>query len=252
MECLRLEMTAPLREFLWDQRIMPKPWVHKGLDRVKCLFLPDDLAVEPYTRHVFRPGDGAMLLSSSRHMTYQHGHLPGSRIGAFCSIARGVEEMGDTHPTDRVTSHLLSYGAFYRQQAKEMGAEDYRPWAPYNPRAPHVIIGNDVWIGTQAILKGGITIGDGAVIGARSVVTRDVPPYSVVAGQPARILRPRFPAEIAARLQATAWWDYSLKDLARFSFEDPLAFCKAFEAARPGLEPRRVEPITLAQLKALG
>ncbi|NBZ89559.1 CatB-related O-acetyltransferase [Stagnihabitans tardus] len=244
-------MTPRLRDFLWEKRIVPKPWRTKGLDRIKSLHFPDDLEVEPYTRHVFRPGDGAMLLSSSRHMTYQHAQLAGSRIGAFCSIARGVEEMGDTHPMDRVTSHSLGYGSYYHQMALELGAEEYRPWSAYNARAPHVKIGNDVWIGAQAMLKGGITIGDGAVIGARSVVTKDVPPYAVVVGQPARILRHRFAPEICARLLATRWWDYSLGDLARFSFDDPLAFCEAFEAASPGLSPRDVAPITVAMLQEM-
>ena len=135
--------------------------------------------------------------------------------------------------------------------ALELGATEYRPWSPYNARAPHVKIGNDVWIGAQAMLKGGITIGDGAVIGARPVVTRDVPPYSVVVGQPARILRHRFAPEICARLLATRWWDYSLGDLAQFSFDDPQAFCAAFEAAKPGLTPRDVTPITVAMLQEL-
>jgi len=248
METIRLDVTKRLRGFLWDHRIIPKPWRSKGLEAVHCLHLPEDLSVEPYTRHVFRSGDGAMLLSSSRHMTYQHAHLPGSVIGAFCSIARGVEEMGDSHPTDRVSSHSLGYGGYYRTLAQELGAKDYQPWSPFDPISAPVLIGNDVWIGAQAMLKGGITIGDGAVIGARAVVTRDVPPYAVVVGQPARVIRHRFAPEICARLLATRWWDYGLQDLARFSFDDPLAFCAAFDAAKPGLAPRNVAPITLQTL----
>src|SRR5690606_34153345 len=76
-----------------------------------------------------------------------------------------------------------------------------------------VTIGNDVWIGHGAVIMPGITIGDGAVIAANAVVTKDVPPYIVVGGVPARALRPRFPDAIAAGLQALAWWDWPLERL---------------------------------------
>ncbi len=75
-------------------------------------------------------------------------------------------------------------------------------------RKTKIVIGNDVWIGNRAILLKGITIGDGAVIGAGAVVTKDVPPYTVVGGCPARIIRQRFPDSLIEKLEELQWWDY--------------------------------------------
>lgn len=70
-----------------------------------------------------------------------------------------------------------------------------------------IVVGNDVWIGYEAVILAGVTIGDGAVIGTRAVVTKDVPPYTIVGGVPARPIRTRFDADTIARLQALHWWD---------------------------------------------
>ena len=71
-----------------------------------------------------------------------------------------------------------------------------------------IFIGNDVWIGYEAVVLAGVTIGDGAVIGARAVVTKDVPPYAVVGGVPARLIRRRFPDDTISALLALKWWDW--------------------------------------------
>src|SRR5690606_27441444 len=81
-------------------------------------------------------------------------------------------------------------------------------------RAKRVVVGNDVWIGHGAVVMPGVTLGDGAVVGANAVVTHDVAPYTVVAGAPARPLRARFAPEVAARLSALAWWDWPAEKLA--------------------------------------
>ena len=92
------------------------------------------------------------------------------------------------------------------------------PFSAIDPRFRHftghpqskgdVAIGNDVWVAREAMILSGVTIGDGAVIGARAVVSRDVAPYTVVAGNPAVTVRPRFPEPIVERLQAIRWWDW--------------------------------------------
>ena len=88
------------------------------------------------------------------------------------------------------------------------------------------VIGNDVWIGQGVLIKPGVTIGNGAVIGMGSVVTHDVPAYAVAAGNPARVIKMRFPAELAARLEASAWWDLSSDVLKRCApyMNDPEVF----------------------------
>ncbi len=76
-----------------------------------------------------------------------------------------------------------------------------------------IVIGNDVWIGYEAVILSGVTIGDGAIIGARAVVTKDVPPYTIVGGVPARPIRRRFPDEAVEALLALKWWNWPLKRL---------------------------------------
>lgn len=78
-----------------------------------------------------------------------------------------------------------------------------------------IVIGNDVWIGYEAVVMAGVTIGDGAIIGARAVVTKDVPPYTIVGGVPAREIRRRFSDDVIARLQELKWWDWPAEQIQR-------------------------------------
>lgn len=126
-------------------------------------------------------------------------------IGRFCAFATDVQFM--MPEANHAVAGLSTYpfgvlgGAF----AEAMPLSDY-PWRP----AADTRIGHDVWIGTGALMLPGVTIGHGAVIGARAVVTRDVPDYAVAAGNPARILRRRFDDATIARLLALSWWDWPL------------------------------------------
>jgi chloramphenicol O-acetyltransferase type B len=120
-------------------------------------------------------------------------------VGAFCSFASGVKVfLGGEHRVDWVTSFPFP--------------ELWKELAGHFPGHPHskgdVVIGNDVWFGTEAIIMSGVRIGDGAVVGARAVVTRDVPPYAIVAGSPARLVRFRFEPSIIDRLVSLAWWHW--------------------------------------------
>ena len=83
-----------------------------------------------------------------------------------------------------------------------------------------VKIGNDVWIGRGAFIKGGVTIGDGAVIAAHAVVTKDVPPYAIVCGVPAKIIKYRFDCETIKELLDLKWWNYDLADFGELNWED--------------------------------
>jgi len=142
-------------------------------------------------------------------------------VGAFCSIGKGVQiYLGGEHRTDWLTTYPFNV---LWDEGKDIKG---------NPFAKgDVVIGNDVWIGREAVILSGVTVGDGAVIGARSVVSRDVPPYSVVTGNPARKRRERFPPEIAAKIQKSAWWEWDearIKEfLPKLLSGDYLAFFKA-------------------------
>jgi hypothetical protein len=131
-------------------------------------------------------------------------HVTGSDIGRFCSIAAHVRINPGNHPVWRASQHHFSYRS--RQFGfAEADDEEVFAWR----RGNAVTLGHDIWIGHGVTLLAGVTIGSGAVVGAGAVVSRDVAPYSIVAGVPARPIRDRFPPAVAERLQALAWWDWS-------------------------------------------
>lgn len=122
-------------------------------------------------------------------------------IGAFCSIADRVTVLlGGNHRVDWMTTY--PFGALYPE---DLGGESI---VGHPATGGNVTIGNDVWVGTGAMILSGVTIGDGAVISARALVARDVAPYSIVGGNPARLLRLRFTAEVITELQRLRWWDW--------------------------------------------
>ncbi|MDE2362016.1 MAG: chloramphenicol acetyltransferase [Hyphomicrobiales bacterium] len=126
-----------------------------------------------------------------------------SKIGKFCSIAAHTRINPGNHPMERATQAHFTYrsSAYFEGESDDLDFFDWR-------RSTPVIIGNDVWIGHGAIVLPGRTIGDGAVIAAGTIVTKDVAPYSIVAGNPARKLRERFSSDIAERLTLLRWWDW--------------------------------------------
>jgi acetyltransferase-like isoleucine patch superfamily enzyme len=124
------------------------------------------------------------------------------QVGSFCSIARDVEIfVGGNHRSDWVTTFPFRW--FF---AMEGANHDGHPTSRGD-----VQIGNDVWLGVGATIMSGVTIGDGAVVAARAVVTRDVRPYAIVAGSPAREVRRRFPDDHVEALLAIRWWDWPLE-----------------------------------------
>lgn len=133
-----------------------------------------------------------------------------STIGRFCSIAANVAIGPAEHPLDWISSHPVGFnGVRYFD-----GSDDWDFFKDSRQRfqgnSARTVIGNDVWIGRNAIVRQGIRVGDGAVIAGNAFVGRDVPPYAIVGGVPARILRYRFPAETIERMLRIRWWDWKL------------------------------------------
>lgn len=150
-------------------------------------------------------------------------------LGRFCSIAAQVRLNPGNHPLDRVALNHFSY----RSSAYRMGDDDaaFFDWR----RSHRVVLGNDVWIGHGVVVLPDVTIGNGAAIGAGAVVSRDVPPFAVAVGVPARLVRFRFAPEIVEALERIAWWDWphervgeALSDFRSLSAE---AFCRKHDRA---------------------
>lgn len=151
-----------------------------------------------------------------------------TRIGNFCSIADDVTIGNGHHPLDWVSSSC----AFYKGRdsiSKRLAT------LSFDTSAKETVIENDVWIGMGARIKSGVTIGNGAVIGMGAIVTHDIPPYAIVAGSPARIIKYRFDETTVEKLLKTQWWDFDeakLKELSQYFNDVQLFLEKAQEYAQ--------------------
>jgi acetyltransferase-like isoleucine patch superfamily enzyme len=158
--------------------------------------------------------------------TYSFSHI-GVNVGAigrYCSIAADVTFGHHEHPVDWLTTSTIAYEQRFMEAFMTLdAAQGYRAHdLPDEKKRQPITIGNDVWIGVAAYVRGGVRLGHGSVIGNHAVVTKDVPPYAIVVGNPARIVRFRFPPEIVERLLDLAWWHFAFRDFA-------------------GLDPTRIE-----------
>lgn len=133
----------------------------------------------------------------------QDGSVWCAEIGKFANIAAAVRINATNHPTWRATLHHFTYRAADYFEGAE-NDHDFFTWRREN----RVTIGHDVWIGHGATVLPGVTVGNGAVIGAGAVVSKDVAPYTIVGGVPARLIRERFARDTAARMESLSWWDW--------------------------------------------
>lgn len=132
-----------------------------------------------------------------------------AEIGSFCSIASYCCIGGGAHPTNMISSSPVFYNG------RNCFGKNFSniPFEAEN----RVTIGNDVWIGEKVFIKDGITIGNGAIIGALSIVTHDVPPYAIVGGVPAKVIRFRFDAETIKTLEDIKWWEMQEETLEKYA-----------------------------------
>jgi len=162
-------------------------------------------------------------------------------IGKFCSIAAMTRINPGNHPMHRATQAHFTYRAstYFPEESDDAEFFEWR-------RSHRVQIGHDVWIGHGAVVLPGRSIGTGAVVAAGAIVTKDVPAYTIVAGNPARTIRRRFPEDVTNRLAELSWWDWShealrraLPDFRKLVVEDFLAKYEAAATLSRSSLPKR-------------
>ena len=130
-------------------------------------------------------------------------------IGKFCALARGVRFIMNG------ANHKLSGISTYPFQIFANGWEKATPTPGELPYKGDTVIGNDVWLGYEALIMPGVKIGNGAIVSSRSVVTANVPAYCIVGGNPAKPIKARFEPDVVAKLEALAWWDWPIETITR-------------------------------------
>lgn len=131
-------------------------------------------------------------------------------IGKFCSIACGAKFLFNCANHTLKSLSTYTFPLFY----EEWGLEKSDVVSAWDNKGD-IVIGNDVWIGYEAVIMAGVHIGNGAIIAARAVVTKDVPPYTIVSGVPARLIKKRFDEEVIRELETLKWWDWSAEKIQR-------------------------------------
>lgn len=157
--------------------------------------------------HIIR--NSMIIRSSIRSFSYvgRNSIIQNATVGSFCSIANDVFVGLGTHPTDHFTTSPLFYrtsNTFGKQVVDEdLDFNEYQA----------IEIGHDVWLGARAVIMDGVRIGHGAIVAANAVVTKDVPPYAIVGGVPAKLIKFRFPPEKIERLLASEWWLWPVDEI---------------------------------------
>lgn len=165
-------------------------------------------------------------------------------IGRYCSIAGGIRIGDHEHPTEWLSTNPFQYNA--ERFAYSPAAGSFTPAEEDGFRGEKPVIGNDVWIGSRVTVLRNVTIGDGAIVAASAVVTRDVPPYAIVGGTPARVIRYRFDEATIAELLEIAWWRFTPDQLDGVPFHDVrAAIAEIRRRIDAGMEPYEPETITL-------
>lgn len=213
-----------------------------------------DIPIEPYSCIMA----GSIILQIGS-FSYTFSAFPElTSIGRYCSIARGIKIIEGNHPIDFVSTSSFTYDAqlcIFAKCLADTGTETFNrfPWTASRPdRGAAPIIGHDVWIGENATLARGITLGQGCIVAANAVVTRSVEPYAIVGGNPARLIRKRFDDALVERLLASEWWRYKFSDFAAMPFNHVPSFLDALESriARGEIQPFTPEPIDLTRFWA--
>lgn len=213
------------------------------------ILVTKDIRLEPYTGiYVGNTFCSMGAFSYSRSRLYAN-----YKIGRYCSLADNIGLIGVRHPYERVTSSVFTFqnleiiGPGFKKAIHDLSNNSVHSsielQEEHNGDAP-IYIGHDVWIGEGVVLKPGIKIGQGAVIAQKSIVTHDVPPYSIWGGVPAKLIKMRFTDSVIEKIMKSEWWNYAFPHFSSLNTLDPIGFCEALEELKvTGLE--KFEPNTL-------
>lgn len=234
-----------------DQNRVSLKWKETKLRQLPSTLVVDseDL-IEPYTGFY----EGANLCTMGS-FSYSHSSVvPSMKIGRYCAISWGMRITGPKHPYEWATTSNLTYdrNAFNVVNYLEDNPDAFEFRRP-KMLGPMPTIGNDVWIGQNVSLNRGITIGTGAVIAAWSVVTKDIPPYAIVGGNPARIIKYRFPEETIEQLLKGRWWEFEAKHTMRLDIENIdnfVAGVQHLRATESPYTPNKVSGQSLVEIQA--
>ncbi len=185
----------------------------------RLITLNNDLKLEGHNNFY----NSVLSLCTIGAFSYSSSNLGyGVSIGRYCSLASNIKIMGAHHFTDWVSTSPHFYTEDYHDTDPVLVTHNYRS-------RRNVTIGNDVWIGADVVLKNNIKIGDGAIIASNSVITKNVEPYTIVGGNPAKLIRKRFEDKIINELTNLKWWKFHKNDLKGLNFTDPSDFIKNLE-----------------------
>ena len=151
-------------------------------------------------------------IGSFSYVSYQS-KIHNACIGKYCSIGPNVQIGLSPHPTRKYVS---SYPGFFSDNNSGCSYR-FTDKTLFDESIPSTILGNDIWIGSNAIIPGGIKIGNGAIIGAGAVVVKDVPSYAIVGGNPAKLIRYRFTSEYISLLEELSWWDWEIDKIKKYA-----------------------------------
>lgn len=254
---MRIQLTQAMldilgaRRIFFDRRGMGRRLEPQGyrsrLAPGDVLQTSDQARIEPYVTLA----GGNSLFSAGSFSSIASGLPVNCVVGRYTSIGTGVRLLGYRHPIEAVSTSSAFFNPFrefvnaYLDDQESLSGERPTSVAVPTPQ-PHskpLRIGNDVWIGSGVTFKGGLHIGDGAVVGAESVVLHDVPAYAIIAGNPARLIRYRFGESTRSRLVQAQWWNYELADLYRLRVANPVEFLDEFEATQPRLREYRPDAL---------
>jgi acetyltransferase-like isoleucine patch superfamily enzyme len=235
---MKANISGAFLELLENKRLFLRPRFDFGNSLGTEVQLLNDVFMEPYSRvseksltwgESFEIGAFSYVVPGS--------FLPNTSVGRFCSIGVNAKVMGENHPIHRVTTSTFTYG----RPVADFIKRDFGIELSQNrklEKAGKTIIGNDVWVGENVTFKRGVTIGDGAIIASNSVITRNVAPYSIVGGNPAKFIKDRFDEETQKFLISSEWWNQSPQCLASLDMTDIELFKSFYEKKEEYIYPK--------------